>query len=344
MSLGKCQNRSSNFELLRIVSMLLVMVVHANFSSIGAPMIEDWNVAPHITFVRHFVESLSIVCVDVFVLISGWFGIRFSMDRLKEFVFQILFFSLGGFVFFMLTPPPHSLTIFNIKNIFLFNTGDYWFIKAYLILYLLSPALNSFVSSATRRQFQVMLGSYLLFMFVYGWLEPASIQFTMNGTTALSFIGLYLIGRYVRQYPPTFKNRNTYLFLYIGLSLLLALISCVMMNYGLRVSLSSRLYNYGNPLVILSSVSLLLYFSRLKFHSNIVNVIAASSLAVYLFHCNEYVFPYYRMLMKSLISGSNYGFILALFAILGIFILSVLIDRLRMLSYSLCQSFTKRKM
>lgn len=344
MSFGKCQNRSSNFELLRIVSMLLVMVVHANFSSIGAPTIEDWNVAPHITFVRHFVESLSIVCVDVFVLISGWFGIRFSIDRLKEFVFQILFFSLGGFVYFMLTPPPYSLTIFSIKNIFLFNTGDYWFIKAYLILYLLSPVLNSFVTTATRRQFQVMLGSYLLFMFVYGWLEPASIQFTMNGTTALSFIGLYLIGRYVRQYPPTFKNRNTYLFLYIGLSLLLALISCVMMNYGLRVSLSSRLYNYGNPLVILSSASLLLYFSRLKFHSNIVNVIAASSLAVYLFHCNEYVFPYYRMLMKSLISGSNYGFILALFTILGIFILSVLIDRLRMLSYSLCQSFTKRKM
>lgn len=105
MSVG-VKNRSSNFELLRIVSMLLVMVVHANFSTIGAPTIEDWNVAPHITFVRHFVESLSIVCVDVFVLISGWFGIRFSMDRLKKFVFQILFFSLGGFAFFMLTPPP----------------------------------------------------------------------------------------------------------------------------------------------------------------------------------------------------------------------------------------------
>ena len=321
--------------------MLLVMVVHANFSSIGAPTIEDWTVAPHITFVRHFVESLSIVCVDVFVLISGWFGIRLSIDRLKEFVFQILFFSLGGFVFFMLTPPP--LTIFSIKNIFLFNSSDYWFIKAYLILYLLSPVLNSFVATATRRQFQVMLGSYLLFMFVYGWLEPASIQFTMNGTTALSFIGLYLIGRYVRQYSPILTNRNTYLFLYIGLSLLLAFLACLMMNYGMQVSLNSRLYNYGNPLVILSSVSLLLYFSRLKFHSNIVNVIAASSLAVYLFHCNEYVFPYYRMLMKCLISGSNYGFILALFAILCIFILSVLIDRLRMLSYSLCQSFTKRK-
>lgn len=342
MSVG-VKNLSSNFELLRIVSMLLVMVVHANFSTIGAPTIEDWNVAPHITFVRHLVESLSIVCIDVFVLISGWFGIRFSMDRLKEFVFQILFFSLGGFAFFMLTSS-HPLTIFNIKNLFLFNSGDYWFIKAYLILYLLSPALNSFVSSATKRQFQLMLGSYLLFMFVYGWLEPASIQFTMNGTTALSFIGLYLIGRYVRQYPPIFKNRNTYLFLYIGLSLLLAFLACLMMNYGLRVSINSRLYNYGNPLVILSSVSLLLYFSRLKFHSNIVNVIAASSLAVYLFHCNEYVFPYYRLLMKSLISGSNYGFILALFAILGIFILSVLIDRVRMLSYTLYQSSTKRKM
>ena len=60
--------RDSNIELLRIIAMILVMVVHASFKSIGAPTLEDINSDSIGTFLRFLSESLSIICVNVFVL------------------------------------------------------------------------------------------------------------------------------------------------------------------------------------------------------------------------------------------------------------------------------------
>ena len=72
-------NRFSNIELLRIVAMLLVVFVHANYFSLGWINIDDINNDPINSFVRIILEQICIVCVNVFVLISGWFGIKPSL-------------------------------------------------------------------------------------------------------------------------------------------------------------------------------------------------------------------------------------------------------------------------
>lgn len=195
------KERLSNIELLRIISMLFVLFVHANFLSFGAPEISDLS-NPISVFGRYLAESLAICCVDVFVLISGWFGIHYNLAKLGTFLFQVLFFSLGIFIIVLFVSPNRALTREGLKSIFLFNGSDYWFIKAYLILMIIAPMLNSFVEHASIGQFRLILGSYLAVMWIYGWLEPGSVNFTMNGYTALSFIGLYLIGRYLRLCPP----------------------------------------------------------------------------------------------------------------------------------------------
>ena len=46
--------RDSNMELLRIVAMLLVMIVHADFASLSVPTIEQCNASPLISFMRFF--------------------------------------------------------------------------------------------------------------------------------------------------------------------------------------------------------------------------------------------------------------------------------------------------
>lgn len=74
--------------------MLLVLIVHANFKALGAPGNEDINVDLFGFVMRYLTESISIVCVNVFVLISGWFGIKANFKRLAAFIFQILFVSL----------------------------------------------------------------------------------------------------------------------------------------------------------------------------------------------------------------------------------------------------------
>ena len=52
--------RDSNMELLRIVAMLLVLVVHADFASIGSPTIIEVMDAPYSSIARLGVECISI--------------------------------------------------------------------------------------------------------------------------------------------------------------------------------------------------------------------------------------------------------------------------------------------
>lgn len=60
--------RQSNFELLRIIAMFLVLAVHANYFALdGGPSAQECatRVIPSMT--RIVLESACIVCVDVFV-------------------------------------------------------------------------------------------------------------------------------------------------------------------------------------------------------------------------------------------------------------------------------------
>ena len=68
--------RQSNFELLRIVAMLLVLVVHVDFFSLGVPSDADIAGNPVSSAMRYIVESLALVCVNSYILISGYFGIK----------------------------------------------------------------------------------------------------------------------------------------------------------------------------------------------------------------------------------------------------------------------------
>lgn len=57
------KERDSNIELLRLIAMFMVLIVHADFFSLGVPTHDDIISAPTSAFLRFFFESLSIVCV-----------------------------------------------------------------------------------------------------------------------------------------------------------------------------------------------------------------------------------------------------------------------------------------
>lgn len=88
----KVTPRDSNMELLRIIAMVIIMFVHANFRALGHPTLEELACSPVGTFVRYLWEGLCILGVNVFVMLSGWYGIRFKPVRLGALAFQILFF------------------------------------------------------------------------------------------------------------------------------------------------------------------------------------------------------------------------------------------------------------
>lgn len=191
------KERFSNFELLRLFAMFLVLIVHADFLSLGIPTQEDVLSAPMNAFVRFFIESLSVVCVDIFVLISGWFGIRASKKGFCKFAFQCLFFYVGIYAMVCLLGL-EPLSLHGIAGVLKFN----WFIIAYLGLYVLSPVLNAFVETASKNTFRNVLICFFILQTLYGWVST-SMNIFQNGYTTLSFIGLYLLARYTNVHKPS---------------------------------------------------------------------------------------------------------------------------------------------
>lgn len=198
--------RQSNMELLRIIAMFLVLLVHADFFSLGAPSASDCVNAPVDSSLKVFFEAISIACVDIFVCLSGWFGIRPSVRGFSNFVFQCLFWLVGLYIITLLIGTS-TFSIQGIKGCFALTKLN-WFIKAYILLYILAPVLNAFVEKASQTEFRNVLVAFFVFEFIYGWIFSGSTQHIQGGYSTISFIGLYLLARYVRLYQPSISLKS----------------------------------------------------------------------------------------------------------------------------------------
>ena len=137
------RERDSNMELLRIIAILLVMVLHADFASLSVPSLEQCHDSLLTSFFRFFIEGLSVVAVNVFVLLSGWYGIKPSFKKMIEFMFQTLFLICFIYLFFFCIGKGIYHSIGEWIKIVFFN--QYWFVQCYIILYIFAPILNAFV-------------------------------------------------------------------------------------------------------------------------------------------------------------------------------------------------------
>ena len=81
-------------ELLRLVAMMMILVMHMDYGAFGLPTAESVENAPMTTFGRIFVEHLCLVAVNVYVLISGWFGIRPKMKSFVRLMLQVAMYSI----------------------------------------------------------------------------------------------------------------------------------------------------------------------------------------------------------------------------------------------------------
>ena len=321
-------------ETLRILAMLGILVVHSDFFALGAPSADECTTSPLTSFWRFSIESFTIVSVNLFVLISGWFGIHPKRVRLLEFLFQILFFNVFLFCVFSIIMPERTLTRAGIESILMLD-DRFWFVKAYLMLYFLSPVLNKFVCLSTKEQTYILLG-FFIFQSVYGWLYP-SVSWFRLGYSTMSFIGLYFLAQYYRNTVPLNLGGKSLivkrLFLFVVLTLLNTLIAYECMKHG-KGHYMDMIYAYNSPLVIVSSLSLFLVFTKLHFQNQSINYIAISSFAAFLFHANYFFLRYVFVPTLQTWHNNDSLFLFSLKTvsfIVILFIVAVFIDKIRIL-------------
>ena len=314
------EERDSNMELLRCTAMFLVMLVHTGFLSLGLPTQAESLQTPVSVFMRLLTQSVSVVCVNVFVLLSGWYGIKFSIKRLGSFLFQVFFFSFLIYTCLVVIQPTDYLNFLSFSRLFIMNSEDYWFVKSYLLLFLFAPFLNTLVERQEGKQVSIK-----------------GVTELEGGYSALSFMGLYLLIRYLRNYSYNTSKYSgkLYIILFCGIALLNALLAFFLVRINLTVF--GRIFTYTNPLVICQSLLLVFAFSKFKVKSKFINWLAISCFAVYLTHANEFILrPYYGRWIKFLFDGQNtIMFIFAVVStILVIFFLSILLDKIRIYTWT----------
>lgn len=313
--------RVSGMEALRMLSMFMVLVLHADYAALGLPEAREaadsaWSVVARIGF-----EQLSLVAVNSFVLISGWFGIRTTLCGVASLCFQVVWCAAVALavaaIFFTVGDVRTALTPF-------IPGYCHWFIRSYLGLMILAPVLNAFCERATVRQLAAVTAAFFLFEVIYGWVI-GSDGFA-RGYSVLSFIGLYLLGRLASAGQWNRFGAARWVTLYLACSAVATAASEIfLMTSG---SIPDALNAYDSPLCIGGALGLTMAFACGRWRSKWVNACAASVLAVYLLHFNPLLFSHYLGVCRDLFAaydGIAAGVMIGLF-LLGVFAASLIAD------------------
>lgn len=294
--------REGNMELLRIIAMILVLMVHANFYSLGTPRHEDIELNFASSFLRILFNFISVICVTIFILISGWFSIKINLKGFSKLIFQCLFFSFGLLLVFVLIGKS-EFSLKKIQTCLYLSKWD-WFVKSYIALYILSPVLNNFIEHNSKKRIEYFLLSFYLFQTIFAFRGSAS--FILNGYSVFSFIGLYVLGRYLKLYfSKNIKIRNC-----LAIIFLLTILNSLIYMFDAYLDtwvVSGICLSYANPLNIATACCYILLFSQLQIKSSkFLFFLSTSSFAVYLFHFDQHILKdYYCNISKWIYLHSN---------------------------------------
>lgn len=308
--------RKSNIELIRIVAMFFIAAGHIIVHGFKS---EESLLSG--------IYSFAFVGVNLFVLITGYFGINFKWKSLINLVGITVFYYLislicSGLVFHETIAP------FKIIALFLPITfSGYWFISAYIFLFLLSPILSFALKNITNRQLFIFIFILTYINCVSGWFFGNPIN--PNGYNTMNFIYLYFIGHCIRRFNIHSKLKKQYWLIFY---LILSIINSFIAHFTFFEFLSSKAFEYNNPLVIAAAISLFCFISSYNFKSKTVNFIASCTLPIYLLQDGILGKTIYKFQYLFYQMHSDYLLLLIGFMLLCticFFIISIIIEPLR---------------
>ena len=296
------KKRESNFELLRIVLMLLIIVGHLllNSEKLGAIGTKEY-------YITNIMRSFTVFGVNGFILLSGYFGINLNYKKLIRLDIKILFYTWIFFVIGIVSGIHQINIIKDILLIFPVITKRYWFITDYFVLCILSPFLNKFIQSLDREELKkLLLISGIIFYLIATFCFMINADQIVNdsGYGMINFIYLYFIGFYLKHY---YKDEHSSIFYFSKYGIISIMLFVV--NWGMTKITGfyfDSLISYNTIFVLGGAISLFLAFKNLKIPTyTIINRSAAACLSIYVIHTNPTIsqFMFCNILKINQITG-----------------------------------------
>ena len=353
------KKKNANVELLRIITMIMVTMLHAlGKSDLLLPMNDIDSVNGWLAW---GLEILSICAVNVFMLISGYFMInsRFKLGRLFEIILETMFYSLAPLLVFLAFGKVTSedLSIYSLLQYFApIHMDTYWFITAYVVTYLLSPFLSAGIHSMEKKQLRTVILCLLAYECFIISISPVKYVVDDEGYTFLWYCIVFLIGAYFRKYGFRFLDKSYKgSLVYFAACVLIYAETAVLYWFKERTGrledFTSATLHYNQFLVLMAAIGLFVAFLHAKpLGGKVAKLICAISplvLGVYLLQENlKLRFEWQGWFgLKGSLSESMPLFLLRLLgAVIGMFLLGIAVDALRSILFRAVQRiFSKAK-
>lgn len=323
----KFYERRSNFELLRIIAMCIIIMIHfcatADLTAFGL----QGTIGNILGGVIVGIGNIGPGC---FCLISGYFGIRFSKQKLVKMELMMISYSLLEtlllYVFFPLEMCGAVLFEQLIKSIIPFISRKYWFYSCYICLFILSGYIQKFIDSLKEKE----LLTFLVISLTIFSILPTIFYFEIMqdaGKGLVQMILLYIVGRYIHMYKDISLSKWK-CFLAI---ILLWFVNTISIMYPIRFGEVTHSLCRDNSITNIAIMILLFYlFKDINLSSKFINRFTSNIFAVFALenactHILSKIIADYEFHVSSSIAA----FLLTILMVFGIFLVISIIGFIR---------------
>lgn len=277
--------RDSNYELLRILAGMAIVVLHFNYHPNGGGALVVATGANY-----YFLLVLEVACacaVNVFILISGYFGCNSStikFGKLAELLLQTICFSLAFYLIYCIKQGDISLRS-TIASMIPAN----YFVILYIALMCVAPFINKLLALLTTRQFKVLVIVLLVVFSGYPtlvdvfkeitgneWngLSTIGLEGSMRGYSIVNFVLLYILGAWIRKDGTLSECKVR--------TLLVSLLGIIAIVVAWRSILPQTAWMYCNPLIIVEAMIVFVLFGKIQVTSRTINRFASAAFTCFL--------------------------------------------------------------
>lgn len=275
-------------------------------------------------------NSIVIIGVNIFFLISGYFSIKFSVKKIVSLIVNIYVYTILLSIASVLLKI-EAVNMELIKFI-IFPFFKYWFIFVYIVLVMVSPIINEGVEKIEKKNAIGLTLAFSLLVCGLGYVNNIAMLGINNGYSVMFAMYLYWIGRMMYKYN-FFKTK-------IGLEIIIWIVSTIMtMSYAIigiileKYRLAWHVFSYNQIFIVMASVSFFWIFIMSKECMKLKKIAKTAKhiLPVYYIHTSA-VFSYYRnMPLIYLRKNANYlmQFVFLLFFTIIILAVCIIIDLIK---------------
>lgn len=280
------ERKNSSIEILRIVAMFFIVLSHCCVH--GLKDVESSIFFNNVILDICVLGNLGVV---IFILITGYLSVNKDF-KLKK-IFKLEFITITYSLLFLVIKQLVMGEVFLgelIKSFFPILSKRYWFMTAYICLYVFTPFINSFINSISKKKFLNLIYISVFSCFIIPTFTTADLYFN----ELFQFITLYCIGGYIRKYIISdhniYKKTNRVLYMCVCCLVISAvIIEGVAKNNSILSEYSTYFFNRNSIFILLLGICILILViekGKEKESNKMINLISSTMLGVYLIHDN----------------------------------------------------------